>query len=950
MDSGRLEVVPNGAAHLDTVRALHQTVVSLRTALEVSKNELKTLKEKYEQHSRCTDYEDVIEKLTLENHILRRKIIDSGFEDSSTQNIKLEVTYSPRAQGIECTGSDVVIQTATSDGNTVDTEPILEGQLKSSERFCSTDRLNDIKEEQLSSPEVVSSENSSSHENTNTQIEEQNSQITSFLKDNEGDSHLPTFKTKLELQSKFDVRIKVRTLKEGTVISSTTSESDSTTEEKVAKESDASFHFQEKREHFENLEGPKGDCINVKTASSDSIRMAVPNEADVKSKVDKFDVQVRITSEENLVMKEGVERSRRKETLNLDVDDLSLRSLSEGDNSVFSEGVVTPVEPGGEDKLEQENASGNESEVDDIELIFTTDESKDMSNLQEDLVSIRESDQWAPSSASTTHSTPVLIKFHTLDPDFQPGGETSDNAENENQENTSLQNVIAESSLKIKRVSLPNDKEIKHVAFNEKGSLDLPGRGILKSCDNKADNMLYRRSPNTSTRRLDSVDSLTCEYNRGLSFDNTKSSSFELGSSMDILHREESIENFHRNSNLGHRFSVFAETDISKCGISEDDLLANLNVRRNTCPNPFQYRPPYRGSTRGPLRVGVGFSGGSAAGMRGRTARDAGAARRESGAQTDVSALPPRWSSDGYLAHKVRYGVGGASVSVTRGGGRAAPTLPTCRESQRLTAGETCVPPSRRSDEARRVLLSDIGFTSMVPELSRSADPVWAMGKRTSPLPAAAPATALAPTLGYTPHTTHTHSPTSKFMSRGSYRSPCVSTDRSSDWLPQPLYLRPTKAEYSGWRRSLPDVRCSRGWRDCRGDDTDELLDETDAYLRRSIDNLRASSVSTSLDLEGSPAPIGQPYIPSEPRQLRLGHAVKLISPQGRVVIGRVRYVGLAGSSAASSGVVVGAEVARDATASHNDGTHRGRRYFLTAPPAAALFVPFSKVVMAWAN
>lgn len=153
--------------------------------------------------------------------------------------------------------------------------------------------------------------------------------------------------------------------------------------------------------------------------------------------------------------------------------------------------------------------------------------------------------------------------------------------------------VKAESSTKHreKRVSLPNDKEIKHVAFNGK-SLDLPGRpGILKSCDNKLENILFRRSPNTSTRRLDSVDSLTCEYTRGLSFDNTKSSSFELGSSMDILNREESMDNFHRNAHLGHRFSVFAETDISKCGISEDDLAsANLNIRRNTCPNPFQYR------------------------------------------------------------------------------------------------------------------------------------------------------------------------------------------------------------------------------------------------------------------------------------------------------------------------------------------------------------------------
>lgn len=59
--------------------------------------------------------------------------------------------------------------------------------------------------------------------------------------------------------------------------------------------------------------------------------------------------------------------------------------MSEGDNSVFSEGGLAPGElraGAQDDKLEHE-ASGNESEeVDDIELIFTTDESKDMSNLQ----------------------------------------------------------------------------------------------------------------------------------------------------------------------------------------------------------------------------------------------------------------------------------------------------------------------------------------------------------------------------------------------------------------------------------------------------------------------------------------------------------------------------------------------------------------------------------------
>lgn len=126
-------------------------------------------------------------------------------------------------------------------------------------------------------------------------------------------------------------------------------------------------------------------------------------------------------------------------------------------------------------------------------------------------------------------------------------------------------------------MSLPNDKEIRQVAFNkDKDSLDLPGRGILKTCENKSDNMLYRKGVN----RLNSVDSLTGEYNRGLSFDNTKSCSFEMGSSMDIL----------TDQHLGHRFSVFAERDISKCGTSEDDLALSLNVRRNTCPNPFQYR------------------------------------------------------------------------------------------------------------------------------------------------------------------------------------------------------------------------------------------------------------------------------------------------------------------------------------------------------------------------
>ncbi|KAJ2945475.1 hypothetical protein O0L34_g287 [Tuta absoluta] len=984
MDGGRLEAVAPGAPltpHLDTVRALHQTVVSLRTALEVSKNELKELKQKYQQHSHCLEYTDIIEKLTLENHILRRKIIDTDYDgkESRGQNIKLQVTYSPQ-RNVEDFESEVVIHTATtearSDVESVEPEKDIE--------FCGTEKLSDL-EEKPESPELNASIHISSHdddvnlshrekeeysshradeysdrEDSNvgeeysnkdeicsdrgeddslnkeaynsqlspdndekeSEIDDPNSQIASFARFDTEPDQPTSFKTRLELLSKFDVRIKVRTHKEG-VISSTTSDSDSTTDEKRDKSksrdkdsSEANFHFEEKREHFENKEDLKGNKIHLKTVSSENVKMAVPNEGDNKAKVDKFDVQVRITSEENLVVKEHTERSRRKDTLNLDVDDLSLRSMSEGDNSVFSEGGTTPLEPAATDDKEQEN-SGNESEeVDDIELIFTTDESKDMSmNLQEDLVSIREAgDYWTPTSAST-HSTPVLIKFHTLDPDFQPGGETVDNAENENQENSSLQGVIAESSLKMKRVSLPSDKDIRHVAFNGKGSLDLPGRGILKSCDNKSESMLYKRSPNTSTRRLDSVDSLTCEYNRGLSFDNTKSSSFELGSSMDILHREESMDSFHKNAHFGHRFSVFAETDISKCGVSEDDLSSQLNVRRNTCPNPFQYRPSQSrlfSRAPGPLKAGGGTGG---LGRLRPVLREGAAARRESGAQTDVCALPAKWSSDGYLAYKIAIPPG--------------PTLPTrgVGTPRRLTVPDARPPPTvRRTDETRRVMLSDIGFTSMVPELSRSADPVWALAKRPSA-------------------TDSTSTSTSKFLSRNSsYRSPCVSidrsTDRSTDWTPA-LQYQPTKMEGSRalWRSSLPDVR---------RDDTDELLEEAEHFVRRSIDNL----YTTSQDLDHPTSELGRPYIPAEPKHLRLGHAVKVITPHGRVAVGRVRYVGLAGSSAANSSVVVGAEfpLASNHCLPRNDGTHKSRRYFLTAPSHTALFVPFSKVVMAWAN
>lgn len=341
MDSGRLEAVPNGTVHLDTVRALHQTVVSLRTALEVSKDSFRELKEKYEKHSHCLEYADVIEKLTIENHVLRRRVIDLGLEerDPVAQNIKLEVTYSPQTSH---PAGEVVIETAT-EAHSARSEPLgFAKELSASptldnpfseenSNFCSTENLNKTFEGEERISESAESNATADTgefgpEDTHTESDEI-SQLISHSEKNQ-----QSYKTKLELLSKFDVRIKVRTLKEGTVFSSSNSDSDSTfgekASEKARKDSNSSFQqfqFEQKCKHFDTKEDLQGNQINLKTVATENVKMALPSEADAKSKTDKFNVQVRITSEENLVVKENLERSRRKDTLNLDVDDLSLR-------------------------------------------------------------------------------------------------------------------------------------------------------------------------------------------------------------------------------------------------------------------------------------------------------------------------------------------------------------------------------------------------------------------------------------------------------------------------------------------------------------------------------------------------------------------------------------------------------------------------------------------------
>lgn len=62
--------------------ACFQTVISLRSALDSSREELRRLKQSVGDFS-GESYVDVVERLALENHVLRRKILSRNSEFSS---------------------------------------------------------------------------------------------------------------------------------------------------------------------------------------------------------------------------------------------------------------------------------------------------------------------------------------------------------------------------------------------------------------------------------------------------------------------------------------------------------------------------------------------------------------------------------------------------------------------------------------------------------------------------------------------------------------------------------------------------------------------------------------------------------------------------------------------------------------------------------------------------
>lgn len=76
-----------------------------------------------------------------------------------------------------------------------------------------------------------------------------------------------------------------------------------------------------------------------------------------------------------------------------------------------------------------------------------------------------------------------------------------------------------------------------------------------------------------------------------------------------------------------------------------------------------------------------------------------------------------------------------------------------------------------------------------------------------------------------------------------------------------------------------------------------------------------------------TPSKQSLPFLPKSPKCLKLGHLVKVITRTGRVVVGRVRYIGpLAGAEYTETETYVGLQL--PSKVGDSDGSIEGRRFF----------------------
>ncbi|XP_065206390.1 uncharacterized protein LOC135835858 [Planococcus citri] len=473
--------------------------------------------------------------------------------------------------------------------------------------------------------------------------------------------------------------------------------------------------------------------------------------------------------------------------------------------------------------------------------------------------------------------------------------------------------------------------------------------------------------------------------------------------------------------------SVLVETDISKCGIvykDEDTFLspisqAGLNTSfRNALKKEHSIERKTSRLAHAPVKAVVSLVRP--------VLNENNASMRDSEAQTDISAVPPSWKSESFLVNN-----------------KASQNFPTLPSKFAIPIKEHHQKPplklTEKTQEARRILLSDINFTSMVPELSRSVDHLCHNGIR---LPSTSLQTPFAMKYLKSPALASTGSSYSRFefnvgnsnwncyensyasdqdrsaqdlhaKRRQSWRPSMYSLDayyvnRTSSVPPSPTLRRHsaalsyspsanTEAQFyyplpekfsvktfsnstlknasvtsinrkpktkvsfkesllsknTGSRQSLPNMYVDT---ESGEESTDSLIDESEECVRKSIDSTltaidwpyvgyhyvgRTHSVP-NLFLEFSPPFSARPFIARSVNDLKINYFIKVINKEGRVVGGRIQFVGnIPGKSEPYIGILLPPSLGE------TDGTFQGLRYF-SCERNCGLFVPFRKVVMAW--
>ncbi|XP_058838302.1 uncharacterized protein LOC131693993 [Topomyia yanbarensis] len=478
----------------DTIRALHETIVSLRTALEESRQDNDRLRKQISVRDTVEEGRSFLRNQTLqpESSIPRNL---KGTEEINLTN----VPESKKSKKLKKKKSKVPADETAEDTGSA-------------------------QHEQDSSPELETKQESPRKKHF---LKDGTHQKVSVVPDIQILSHPASGHS--TMASRIDVKIKVSS---NINVEGSSSEADSS----EATKDEAGVEHETK-----TFETPEDEDKTIGEESEDPAENVTVREEFVKG--DASNLKINLTNEENLSVTRSTEginiKQRSSENLHVDVDRQSNPSISEGDNSVFTEDVTTPVE------LDPEGAVGyikttrtsvkksdseNQEEVDDIELIFSSDDNKDI--IQEDLVSISDYEPWQESGQS---GTPVLLKFRQLSSDQES----------------------------IKKDSI--ERSDSDTVEGEGSNGDLPKGKSLESQDSLgADNT--KKSLNISTKSSSLEKDSSLDYGTG---NVGREDSFEIGAASGT-------------TALGKRwtnYNVLIETDISKCGIAEDQAWENSFTR-----------------------------------------------------------------------------------------------------------------------------------------------------------------------------------------------------------------------------------------------------------------------------------------------------------------------------------------------------------------------------------